>query len=279
MDELIKTMKKYSHTKNKINDLKITASQGILTESGNNLLIELEELISISETVDKLKQELEVTEKLLNERQRVSDAIPECKAHRSCVPHAIEWIEEMKSKELSNKTDSIGVSIEQIFQIQKTINEIKNSTTSASEFLFSLLKDDTGIGKLANEELNKIRDELNKENYIKESERCLDEYKGNTALDTLQKIVEKSKEEMDKRGYKWVKYNGGDVITALLILYDGLVMPEFRVTKLDFGYIFIMDMSTGGDFSFKKGDYFVLSNGVFSVVEKDVFEKEILNEK
>lgn len=45
-----------------------------------------------------LKQELEVTDKLLNERQRVLDAIPECKSHGKCVPHAIEWIEEMKAK-------------------------------------------------------------------------------------------------------------------------------------------------------------------------------------
>ncbi len=44
-----------------------------------------------------LKHELEVTDKLLNERQRVLDAIPECQSHGKCVPHAIEWIEEMKA--------------------------------------------------------------------------------------------------------------------------------------------------------------------------------------
>jgi len=43
-----------------------------------------------------LKKELTVTEQLLEERQRVLDAIPECKTHGACVPHAIEWIEEMK---------------------------------------------------------------------------------------------------------------------------------------------------------------------------------------
>ena len=45
-----------------------------------------------------LKHKLEVTDKLLAERQRVLDAIPECKVHGSCIPHAIEWIEEMKAK-------------------------------------------------------------------------------------------------------------------------------------------------------------------------------------
>ena len=45
-----------------------------------------------------LKHELEVTDKLLAERQRVLDAIPECPSHGKCVPHAIEWIEKMKAK-------------------------------------------------------------------------------------------------------------------------------------------------------------------------------------
>lgn len=45
-----------------------------------------------------LKKELEVTESLLKDRQRVLDAIPECKSHGSCVPHALDWIKEMKDK-------------------------------------------------------------------------------------------------------------------------------------------------------------------------------------
>ena len=54
-------------------------------------------LSNVSDCAD-LKHELEVTDKLLNERQRVLDAIPECPSHGKCVPHAIEWIEEMKTK-------------------------------------------------------------------------------------------------------------------------------------------------------------------------------------
>jgi hypothetical protein len=44
-----------------------------------------------------LKKELEVTNKLLDERQKVLDAIPEFQSHGKCVPHAIKWIEESKS--------------------------------------------------------------------------------------------------------------------------------------------------------------------------------------
>lgn len=58
---------------------------------------QLLDLFSVSNCAD-LKHELEVTDKLLEERQRVLDAIPECPSHGKCVPHAIEWIEEMKAK-------------------------------------------------------------------------------------------------------------------------------------------------------------------------------------
>ena len=45
---------------------------------------------------EELKKELYVTDKLLSERQRVLDAIPERKIHGKCVPHAIEWINSRK---------------------------------------------------------------------------------------------------------------------------------------------------------------------------------------
>jgi len=43
-----------------------------------------------------LREELRVTDALLEERQRVLDAIPECPCHGPCVPHALEWIEKAK---------------------------------------------------------------------------------------------------------------------------------------------------------------------------------------
>lgn len=53
---------------------------------------------SLLDFVDKLEQELEVTDRLLIETQRLLDAIPECEIHGKCVPHALEWIEKMKSE-------------------------------------------------------------------------------------------------------------------------------------------------------------------------------------
>jgi hypothetical protein len=43
------------------------------------------------------REELRIMEALLNERQKVLDAIPECKEHGKCVPHALEWIEKQKT--------------------------------------------------------------------------------------------------------------------------------------------------------------------------------------
>ncbi len=44
----------------------------------------------------EVRHELELTEKILEQRQRVLDAIPECDVHGECVPHALEWIEKAK---------------------------------------------------------------------------------------------------------------------------------------------------------------------------------------
>jgi hypothetical protein len=53
----------------------------------------------VNKMMEDVKRELKVTEELLEERQRVLDAIPDCKLHgRNCVPHAIEWIEKQKNK-------------------------------------------------------------------------------------------------------------------------------------------------------------------------------------
>ena len=45
-----------------------------------------------------IEKELETTDKLLADRQKIMEAIPACVAHGGqCVPHAIEWIEQVKT--------------------------------------------------------------------------------------------------------------------------------------------------------------------------------------
>ena len=48
--------------------------------------------------VQQLREELDVTDKLLADRERVLRAIPGCPEHgEGCVPHALEWIERAKA--------------------------------------------------------------------------------------------------------------------------------------------------------------------------------------
>lgn len=52
---------------------------------------------SLQRRVAELEEELSVSDKLLRHREQLLQAIPECPAHGyGCVPHALEWIEEMK---------------------------------------------------------------------------------------------------------------------------------------------------------------------------------------
>lgn len=52
--------------------------------------------------IDHLEKDLSVTEKLLQERQKLLDAIPECSEHGKCVPHALEWIKAITSDKAKN---------------------------------------------------------------------------------------------------------------------------------------------------------------------------------
>ena len=58
---------------------------------------------------EKAEQELAVTDYLLNERQRVLDAVPECPTHgRGCVPHALDWIVSTKNADSERAMDAKG---------------------------------------------------------------------------------------------------------------------------------------------------------------------------
>lgn len=58
----------------------------------------IEELKLINKAaVAEITEELKTTDNLLEERQRVLDAIPECDSHGgNCVPNALDWIEAAK---------------------------------------------------------------------------------------------------------------------------------------------------------------------------------------
>ena len=93
-------------------------TNGTMSEDGETITYnckELEDAIEQALTIPdvnncaEFKHELEVTAKLLNERQKLLDAIPECEIHGKCVPHALEWIEEMKKINEIMNTDNINM--------------------------------------------------------------------------------------------------------------------------------------------------------------------------
>jgi len=47
--------------------------------------------------IEELEHELEVSNGLLKDRDALLNAIPLCPAHGLCFPHALEWIEQVKT--------------------------------------------------------------------------------------------------------------------------------------------------------------------------------------
>jgi len=72
----------------------------------------LEEFMS-SSTLEELKAYIRITDGLLNERNRVLEAIPMCNVHGpQCIPHALRWIEQQKGKKpMKWKTAWWGVTL------------------------------------------------------------------------------------------------------------------------------------------------------------------------
>lgn len=71
------------------------------------------EIEELKARIAELTEELAVTDKLLNERNRVMDAIPPCSDHGSqCVPHAIEWVMTMRVREGRRAKELAGEKVE-----------------------------------------------------------------------------------------------------------------------------------------------------------------------
>ena len=51
----------------------------------------------LEDKIEELEAELEISDGLLKDRDRLLNAIPQCVAHGPCVPHAIEWINQVKT--------------------------------------------------------------------------------------------------------------------------------------------------------------------------------------
>jgi len=54
-------------------------------------------LTEAKERIKELEIELEASDRILEDREQLLAAIPQCVAHGPCVPHALEWIEQVKT--------------------------------------------------------------------------------------------------------------------------------------------------------------------------------------
>lgn len=55
------------------------------------------ELKEALKRIEELEEELKVSDDLLKGRDQLLESIPECPIHGKCVPHALEWISQVKT--------------------------------------------------------------------------------------------------------------------------------------------------------------------------------------
>ncbi len=75
-------------------ELRANLMQPGFLQLGLKSFIRTERQRAFEEGVKISQKELRLTERLLEERQRVLDSIPDCPIHGECVPYALEWIEQ-----------------------------------------------------------------------------------------------------------------------------------------------------------------------------------------
>jgi len=86
------------------------------------------------DTIQKLHQELEVTDNLLAERNRVMEAIPPCSIHgHQCVPHALDWIENQLNPPAGRPATQIEI------EAMTAICNLQDEIREAKEIIIALL--------------------------------------------------------------------------------------------------------------------------------------------
>ena len=78
----------------------------------NQIRDALMEECSRDDPIEKIKEEVEVLNKLLEERETLLDSIPQCPVHGKCIPYAIRWIEQAKNlaKIVDEREDELCIS-------------------------------------------------------------------------------------------------------------------------------------------------------------------------
>jgi hypothetical protein len=74
------------------------ASKHGVTDLCESCLSNRSTIEKLNQHIKKLENEIKTDDALLEERERLLNAIPECTVHGvGCIPHAVEWIERVKT--------------------------------------------------------------------------------------------------------------------------------------------------------------------------------------
>lgn len=71
-------------------------------------------VLALIAEIDGLREEVELDNKIIAERDRLLNAIPECAAHGQCVPHAIQWVKDVQveNSQLLEERDQLKAEVE-----------------------------------------------------------------------------------------------------------------------------------------------------------------------
>ncbi|WP_426237500.1 hypothetical protein [Pseudomonas sp. TWP3-2] len=66
-------------------------------------------VVALIAEIKRLSEEVEIDDKIIAERDRLLNVIPECAPHGQCVPYAIQWVKDIQAevKELTEERDSL----------------------------------------------------------------------------------------------------------------------------------------------------------------------------
>lgn len=87
-----------------------------------------EHRLELEQEIAELKAEIATDERLLEGRETLLDAIPECPLHGPCIPHALDWIKGVKAAEA--KLEEVRA---QRDRLESRIEERDNQLTDAEK--------------------------------------------------------------------------------------------------------------------------------------------------
>nr|WP_314569293.1 hypothetical protein [uncultured Pseudomonas sp.] len=92
-------------------------------------------VLALIAEIDGLREEVEIDNKIIAERDRLLNAIPECAAHGQCVPYAIQWVRDVQveNSQLLEERDQLRAENERLQQFEAAYMEWSNKTDWVQE--------------------------------------------------------------------------------------------------------------------------------------------------